>query len=146
MADMVKPHPANPGSCMAASGTSGSPCNISSFWSCGWPTEAWRLGVSLHIFLHYLTGFSLTRLMDAIQMTWFKTPLFFLRKMITQGTHYNSVMPQPLLTHQITFSAPQPISVGIAHVVWPQPAATKRNKLCQNRLVEYFQHSKVVCL
>ncbi|OXB74731.1 UNVERIFIED_CONTAM: hypothetical protein H355_001023 [Colinus virginianus] len=54
-------------------------------------------------------------------------------KMITQGTHYSSVMPQPLLTHQITFSAPQPISVGIAHVVWPQPAATKRNKLCQNR-------------
>ncbi|XP_067152277.1 homeodomain-interacting protein kinase 3 isoform X2 [Apteryx mantelli] len=54
-------------------------------------------------------------------------------KMFTQGTHYNSVMPQPLLTHQITLSAPQPISVGIAHVVWPQPAATKRNKLCQNR-------------
>ncbi|KGL74217.1 Homeodomain-interacting protein kinase 3 [Tinamus guttatus] len=53
-------------------------------------------------------------------------------KMITQGTHYNSVMPQPLVTHQITLSAPQPISVGIAHVVWPQPAAAKRNKLCQN--------------
>uniref|UniRef100_A0A8C3RF09 non-specific serine/threonine protein kinase n=1 Tax=Cyanoderma ruficeps TaxID=181631 RepID=A0A8C3RF09_9PASS len=54
-------------------------------------------------------------------------------KMITQGTHYSSMVPQPLLTHQITLSAPQPISVGIAHVVWPQPAATKRNKLCQNR-------------
>ncbi|XP_030340844.1 homeodomain-interacting protein kinase 3 isoform X3 [Strigops habroptila] len=54
-------------------------------------------------------------------------------KMITQGTHYGSVIPQPLLTHQITLSAPQPISVGIAHVVWPQPAATKRNRLCQNR-------------
>ncbi|XP_061212587.1 homeodomain-interacting protein kinase 3 isoform X3 [Neopsephotus bourkii] len=54
-------------------------------------------------------------------------------KMITQGTHYSSVIPQPLLTHQITLSAPQPISVGIAHVVWPQPAATKRNRLCQNR-------------
>ncbi|XP_063016637.1 homeodomain-interacting protein kinase 3 isoform X1 [Melospiza melodia melodia] len=54
-------------------------------------------------------------------------------KMITQGTHYSSMIPQPLLTHQITLSAPQPISVGIAHVVWPQPAATKRNKLCQNR-------------
>ncbi|KAM4665787.1 homeodomain-interacting protein kinase 3 isoform 2-T3 [Amazona ochrocephala] len=54
-------------------------------------------------------------------------------KMITQGTHYGSVVPQPLLTHQITLSAPQPISVGIAHVVWPQPAATKRNRLCQNR-------------
>ncbi|KFV10857.1 Homeodomain-interacting protein kinase 3, partial [Tauraco erythrolophus] len=56
-------------------------------------------------------------------------------KMITQGTHYNSMIPQPLLTHQITLSAPQPISVGIAHVVWPQPAATKRNKLCRNRSV-----------
>ncbi|NXQ37009.1 HIPK3 kinase, partial [Alaudala cheleensis] len=55
-------------------------------------------------------------------------------KMITQGTHYNSMVPQPLVTHQITLSAPQPISVGIAHVVWPQPAASKRNKLCQNRL------------
>uniref|UniRef100_U3K861 non-specific serine/threonine protein kinase n=2 Tax=Muscicapidae TaxID=36291 RepID=U3K861_FICAL len=54
-------------------------------------------------------------------------------KMITQGTHYSSMIPQPLLAHQITLSAPQPISVGIAHVVWPQPAATKRNKLCQNR-------------
>uniref|UniRef100_A0A8C5TN02 non-specific serine/threonine protein kinase n=2 Tax=Malurus TaxID=55806 RepID=A0A8C5TN02_9PASS len=54
-------------------------------------------------------------------------------KMITQGTHYSPVIPQPLLTHQITLSAPQPISVGIAHVLWPQPAATKRNKLCHNR-------------
>ncbi|KFQ59227.1 Homeodomain-interacting protein kinase 3, partial [Pelecanus crispus] len=57
-------------------------------------------------------------------------------KLITQGTHYNSMIPQPLLTHQITLSAPQPISVGIAHVVWPQPAATKRNKLCQNRFTK----------
>ncbi|XP_014740071.1 PREDICTED: homeodomain-interacting protein kinase 3 isoform X2 [Sturnus vulgaris] len=56
-------------------------------------------------------------------------------KMITQGTHYSSMIPQPLLTHQITLSAPQPISVGIAHVVWPQPAATKRNKLCQNSVI-----------
>ncbi|XP_043406105.1 homeodomain-interacting protein kinase 3 isoform X3 [Chelonia mydas] len=53
-------------------------------------------------------------------------------KVIPHGSHYNSVMPQPLL-NQITLSATQPISVGIAHVVWPQPAATKRNKLCQNR-------------
>ncbi|KYO21974.1 hypothetical protein Y1Q_0000620 [Alligator mississippiensis] len=54
-------------------------------------------------------------------------------KVITHGNHYNSVIPQPLLTNQITLSATQPISVGIAHVVWPQPVATKRNKLCQNR-------------
>nr|XP_012595326.2 homeodomain-interacting protein kinase 3 isoform X3 [Microcebus murinus] len=54
-------------------------------------------------------------------------------KMISRSNHYNSVMPQPLLTNQITLSAPQPISVGIAHVVWPQPPTTKKNKLCQNR-------------
>ncbi|XP_023617575.1 homeodomain-interacting protein kinase 3 isoform X5 [Myotis lucifugus] len=54
-------------------------------------------------------------------------------KMISHSSHYSSVMPQPLLTNQITLSAPQPISVGIAHVVWPQPATTKKNKLCQNR-------------
>ncbi|KAB0371446.1 hypothetical protein FD755_017855 [Muntiacus reevesi] len=54
-------------------------------------------------------------------------------KMISHSNHYSSVMPQPLLTNQITLSAPQPISVGIAHVVWPQPATTKKNKPCQNR-------------
>lgn len=54
-------------------------------------------------------------------------------KMISHSNHYSSVLPQPLLTNQITLSAPQPISVGIAHVVWPQPAAAKKNKLCQNR-------------
>lgn len=54
-------------------------------------------------------------------------------KMISHSNHYSSMIPQPLLTNQITLSAPQPISVGIAHVVWPQPATTKKNKLCQNR-------------
>uniref|UniRef100_A0A8D2JVX6 non-specific serine/threonine protein kinase n=1 Tax=Theropithecus gelada TaxID=9565 RepID=A0A8D2JVX6_THEGE len=54
-------------------------------------------------------------------------------KMISCSNHYNSVMPQPLLTNQITLSAPQPVSVGIAHVVWPQPTTTKKNKQCQNR-------------
>ncbi|XP_055986999.1 homeodomain-interacting protein kinase 3 isoform X3 [Sorex fumeus] len=54
-------------------------------------------------------------------------------KMISHGNCYSSVVPQPLLTNQITLSAPQPISVGIAHVVWPQPGTTKKNKLCQNR-------------
>lgn len=57
------------------------------------------------------------------------------RKLIPHGNHYNSVMAQSLLTNQITLSAPQPISLGIAHVVWPQPTPTKRNKVCQNRLV-----------
>ncbi|XP_028917617.1 homeodomain-interacting protein kinase 3 isoform X1 [Ornithorhynchus anatinus] len=54
-------------------------------------------------------------------------------KVISHSNHYNSVLPQPLLTNQITLSAPQPISVGIAHVVWPQPAAAKKHKMCQNR-------------
>ncbi|XP_019406973.1 PREDICTED: homeodomain-interacting protein kinase 3 isoform X2 [Crocodylus porosus] len=63
-------------------------------------------------------------------------------KVITHGNHYNTVMPQPLLTNQITLSATQPISVGIAHVVWPQPVATKRNKLCQNRS-NAFQNTNI---
>ncbi|XP_053120505.1 homeodomain-interacting protein kinase 3 [Hemicordylus capensis] len=54
-------------------------------------------------------------------------------KVIPHSNHYSSVMTQSLLTNQITLSAPQPISVGIAHVVWPQPTPTKRNKVCQNR-------------
>ncbi|KAJ6665145.1 hypothetical protein lerEdw1_005376 [Lerista edwardsae] len=54
-------------------------------------------------------------------------------KMIPHSNHYNSMMTQSLLTNQITLSAPQPISVGIAHVVWPQPTPTKKNKVCQNR-------------
>ncbi|XP_008065360.1 homeodomain-interacting protein kinase 3 isoform X2 [Carlito syrichta] len=54
-------------------------------------------------------------------------------KMISCSSHYSSVMPQPLRTSQITLSAPQPISVGIAHVMWPQPAATRKSQLCQNR-------------
>ncbi|XP_042197449.1 homeodomain-interacting protein kinase 3 isoform X2 [Callorhinchus milii] len=50
------------------------------------------------------------------------------------GSHYSSVMSQHLLTNQMTLSATQPISVGIAHVVWSQPSpANKRNKHCQNR-------------
>lgn len=54
-------------------------------------------------------------------------------KMISHSSCYSSVVPQPLLTNQITLSAPQPVSVGIAHVVWPQPGTTKKSKLCQNR-------------
>ncbi|XP_072277988.1 homeodomain-interacting protein kinase 3 isoform X2 [Pyxicephalus adspersus] len=54
-------------------------------------------------------------------------------KVIHHGNHYSSMILQPILTNQMTLSAPQPISLGIAHVVWPQPAANKRNKLCQNR-------------
>ncbi|KAL0968566.1 hypothetical protein UPYG_G00268580 [Umbra pygmaea] len=42
--------------------------------------------------------------------------------------HYSSMM-QPHLTNQMTMSAPQPINIGIAHVVWPQPHANKRNRV-----------------
>nr|XP_040018651.1 LOW QUALITY PROTEIN: homeodomain-interacting protein kinase 3-like [Gasterosteus aculeatus aculeatus] len=49
------------------------------------------------------------------------------------GSHYTSVMQQPLLTNPMpALSAHQPINVGIAHVVWPQPA-NKRNRHGYNR-------------
>ncbi|XP_062327969.1 homeodomain-interacting protein kinase 3 isoform X4 [Osmerus eperlanus] len=56
-------------------------------------------------------------------------------KVRPHGNHYNSMMPHPqrLITNQMTMSAHQPISIGIAHVVWPQPAANKRNKPCATR-------------
>ncbi|XP_037833998.1 homeodomain-interacting protein kinase 3a isoform X2 [Kryptolebias marmoratus] len=47
--------------------------------------------------------------------------------------HYNAMMQQPLLTNQIpALSAHQPINIGIAHVVWPQPSS-KRNRQGHNR-------------
>ncbi|XP_033913574.3 homeodomain-interacting protein kinase 3-like isoform X1 [Acipenser ruthenus] len=63
-------------------------------------------------------------------------------KVHPHGNHYNSMMPQPLLTNQMAMSTHQPISIGIAHVVWPQPsAANKRNnKPCQNRS-NFFHNS-----
>nr|XP_040024628.1 homeodomain-interacting protein kinase 3-like isoform X3 [Gasterosteus aculeatus aculeatus] len=49
------------------------------------------------------------------------------------GSHYTSVMQQPLLTNPMpALSAHQPINIGIAHVVWPQPA-NKRNRHGYNR-------------
>ncbi|KAM4618931.1 homeodomain-interacting protein kinase 3-like isoform 2-T2 [Polymixia lowei] len=49
------------------------------------------------------------------------------------SSHYNSVMQQPLLTNQIpALSGHQPINIGVAHVVWPQPA-NKRNRHSHNR-------------
>uniref|UniRef100_A0A673GAB9 non-specific serine/threonine protein kinase n=1 Tax=Sinocyclocheilus rhinocerous TaxID=307959 RepID=A0A673GAB9_9TELE len=58
-------------------------------------------------------------------------------KVHSLGNHYSSMIPhhQPLLTNPMAMSAHQPISIGIAHVVWPQPAANKRNKPSSNRLV-----------
>ncbi|XP_077104337.1 homeodomain-interacting protein kinase 3 isoform X2 [Siphateles boraxobius] len=62
-------------------------------------------------------------------------------KVHSHGNHYSSMMPhQPLLTNPMAMSAHQPISIGIAHVVWPQPAANKRNKPSSNRS-NNFMHS-----
>ncbi|KAM9481044.1 homeodomain-interacting protein kinase 3 [Clarias gariepinus] len=57
-------------------------------------------------------------------------------KVRPHGNHYTSILPHPqplLANHMTALSAHQPISIGIAHVVWPQPAANKRNKPCINR-------------
>ncbi|TRY83393.1 hypothetical protein DNTS_020273 [Danionella cerebrum] len=61
-------------------------------------------------------------------------------KVRSHGNRFTSMMPhhQPLLPNPMTLSAHQPISIGIAHVVWPQPAANKRNKASSNR---GFMHS-----
>lgn len=57
----------------------------------------------------------------------------FLRKVQPPGSHYGSVLQQPLLPNQMAVSAHQPINIGIAHVVWPQPASNKRGNPSQNR-------------
>ncbi|XP_053533792.1 homeodomain-interacting protein kinase 3 isoform X1 [Ictalurus punctatus] len=57
-------------------------------------------------------------------------------KVRPHGNHYSSILPHPqplLANHMTAMSAHQPISIGIAHVVWPQPASNKRNKPCLNR-------------
>lgn len=55
------------------------------------------------------------------------------RNVRSHNNHFGSVMQQPLLANQMSaLSAHPPINVGIAHVVWPQPA-NKRNRNCQNR-------------
>ncbi|XP_078142660.1 homeodomain-interacting protein kinase 3 isoform X1 [Centroberyx gerrardi] len=66
-------------------------------------------------------------------------------KVRPHGNHYSSMIahPQPLLTNQMTMSAHQPISIGIAHVVWPQPAANKRTKPCINRGSNYFHNTNI---
>ncbi|KAJ3596901.1 hypothetical protein NHX12_003301, partial [Muraenolepis orangiensis] len=53
------------------------------------------------------------------------------------GSHYNTVMQQHLLANQLpALSAPQPMNIGVAHVVWPQ-AANKRNRHSYNRNVPH---------
>uniref|UniRef100_A0A8D3B0E8 non-specific serine/threonine protein kinase n=1 Tax=Scophthalmus maximus TaxID=52904 RepID=A0A8D3B0E8_SCOMX len=61
------------------------------------------------------------------------------RKVRPHSNHYSSVIQQPLLTNQMTaISAHQPINIGIAHVVWPQPAS-KRNRHSHNSNVHILE-------
>ncbi|TMS05865.1 hypothetical protein E3U43_005115 [Larimichthys crocea] len=61
-------------------------------------------------------------------------------KVRPHSSHYNSVMQQPLLTNQMSaLSAHQPINIGIAHVVWPQPA-NKRNRHSHNRNLSHLNN------
>ncbi|XP_041967391.1 homeodomain-interacting protein kinase 3a isoform X1 [Alosa sapidissima] len=55
-------------------------------------------------------------------------------KVQPHSSHYGSVMQQPLLPNQMAVSAHQPINIGIAHVVWPQPA-NKRGNPSLNRSI-----------
>uniref|UniRef100_A0A3P8W6Z3 non-specific serine/threonine protein kinase n=1 Tax=Cynoglossus semilaevis TaxID=244447 RepID=A0A3P8W6Z3_CYNSE len=66
-------------------------------------------------------------------------------KVRAHGNHYNSMIahPQPFLTNQMTMSTHQPINIGIAHVVWPQPTANKRSKHCVNRGSNFSQNSNI---
>uniref|UniRef100_A0A8C2WMK6 non-specific serine/threonine protein kinase n=1 Tax=Cyclopterus lumpus TaxID=8103 RepID=A0A8C2WMK6_CYCLU len=66
-------------------------------------------------------------------------------KVRPHGNHYSSMIAhsQPFLTNQMTMSTHQPINIGIAHVVWPQPAANKRAKPCVNRGSNFSQNTNV---
>uniref|UniRef100_A0A3Q1GDH5 non-specific serine/threonine protein kinase n=1 Tax=Acanthochromis polyacanthus TaxID=80966 RepID=A0A3Q1GDH5_9TELE len=66
-------------------------------------------------------------------------------KVRPHGNHYSSMIahPQPFLTNQMTMSTHQPINIGIAHVVWPQPAASKRPKPSVNRGSNIFQNTNI---
>ncbi|KAM4592875.1 homeodomain-interacting protein kinase 3 isoform 2-T2 [Odontesthes bonariensis] len=66
-------------------------------------------------------------------------------KVRPHGNHYSSMIahPQPFLTNQMTMSTHQPINIGIAHVVWPQPAANKRAKPCVNRGSNISQNTNI---
>uniref|UniRef100_A0A665TJS2 non-specific serine/threonine protein kinase n=1 Tax=Echeneis naucrates TaxID=173247 RepID=A0A665TJS2_ECHNA len=64
-------------------------------------------------------------------------------KVCPHNSHYSSVIQQPLLTNQMpALSAHQPINIGIAHVVWPQPA-NKRNRHSHNRNLSHSSNIHV---
>uniref|UniRef100_A0A8C8EU15 non-specific serine/threonine protein kinase n=1 Tax=Oncorhynchus tshawytscha TaxID=74940 RepID=A0A8C8EU15_ONCTS len=62
-------------------------------------------------------------------------------KVRQHSNHYTNMM-QPILTNQMTISGPQPINIGIAHVVWPQPHANKRNQTSQNRSMNHSHNNR----
>ncbi|KAJ8002796.1 hypothetical protein DPEC_G00162690 [Dallia pectoralis] len=62
---------------------------------------------------------------------------------VRQHSNQYSNMMQPHLTNQVTMTGPQPINVGIAHVVWPQPQANKRNRSSHNRSMNYSHKSDI---
>ncbi|XP_068166335.1 homeodomain-interacting protein kinase 3 isoform X2 [Antennarius striatus] len=66
-------------------------------------------------------------------------------KVRSHGNHYTSIIahPQPFLTNQMTMPTHQSINIGIAHVVWPQPAANKRVKPCVNRGNNFIQNTNI---
>uniref|UniRef100_A0A8D2ZJY5 non-specific serine/threonine protein kinase n=1 Tax=Scophthalmus maximus TaxID=52904 RepID=A0A8D2ZJY5_SCOMX len=66
-------------------------------------------------------------------------------KVRPHGNHYSSMIahPQPFLTNQMTMSTHQPINIGIAHVVWPQPTANKRARPCVNRGSNFSQNTNI---
>ncbi|XP_015229603.1 PREDICTED: homeodomain-interacting protein kinase 3 isoform X2 [Cyprinodon variegatus] len=66
-------------------------------------------------------------------------------KVRPHGPHFSSMIahPQPFLTNQMTMSTHQPVNIGIAHVVWPQPAANKRAKPCGNRGSSTSQNTNI---
>ncbi|XP_068168549.1 homeodomain-interacting protein kinase 3-like isoform X2 [Antennarius striatus] len=68
-------------------------------------------------------------------------------KVRSHNSLFNSVMQQPLLTNQMpSLSAHQPINIGIAHVVWPQPT-NKRNRHGHNRNLSHHNNVHVsTCL
>lgn len=76
--------------------------------------------------------FSLLLLVLCFSCTFFAFYVFS-RKVHPHSSHYGSVIQQPFLTNQMpALSAHQPINIGIAHVVWPQPT-NKRNRHSHNR-------------
>uniref|UniRef100_A0A673IL30 non-specific serine/threonine protein kinase n=1 Tax=Sinocyclocheilus rhinocerous TaxID=307959 RepID=A0A673IL30_9TELE len=62
-------------------------------------------------------------------------------KVRPHSSHYSSVMPQVIVPNQMAVSAHQPINIGIAHVVWPQPASNKRNKPSHNRSMNVLHYT-----